>query len=129
MPRSPRSQNPEHTRYKIKHQISTATGKNSSIHAPTSLLLLFIRYDRLFPSLQQVQLTHWRHNRYTGAAKLARRQRSEKKCGPRERGRKLKHRATRRERGGCFAHLFLLFYTTLIRLLNEILVRLGSPGY
>ena len=49
----------------------------------------------------------------SGAAKLARRQRGQKNCGPRERGRKLDHRAARFERGGSavvvFAHFFLLF--------------------
>ena len=34
-----------------------------------------------------------------GATKLARRQRGEKNCGPRERGRKLEHRAARSQRG------------------------------
>ena len=55
----------------------------------------------------------------SGAAKLARRQRGEKKCGPRERGRKLNHRAERFERGGsgviAFAYFFLLFlYNTCV---------------
>ena len=35
----------------------------------------------------------------SGAAKLARRQRGEKKFGPRQRGRKLEHRAARSQRG------------------------------
>ena len=51
----------------------------------------------------------------SGALKLARRQRGEKKCGTRERGRKLEHRAARSQRNRSavvvFAHFFFLFYT------------------
>ena len=53
----------------------------------------------------------------SGAAKLARRQRGEKNCDPRERGRKLEHRAARSQHGSSavvvFAHSFLLFYTKI----------------
>ena len=49
----------------------------------------------------------------SGTAKLARRQRGEKKWGPRKRGRKLDHHAARFKRGGSavvvFAHFFLIF--------------------
>ena len=42
---------------------------------------------------------------HSGAAKLARRQRGEKKCDPREHGRKLEHR-------WLFCSLFLFFFNT-----------------
>ena len=45
----------------------------------------------------------------SGAAKLARRQRGDKKCDPRERGRKLEHCAARSQRSGCFCSLFSSF--------------------
>ena len=49
----------------------------------------------------------------SGAAKLARSQRGDKKCGPRECGRKLEHRVDRsqRDEGAVVdsAHFFLLF--------------------
>ena len=55
----------------------------------------------------------------SGAAKLARRQRGEKICSPRQRGRKLEHRAARSQRGEgavvVFVHFFLLFlYNTYV---------------
>ena len=41
----------------------------------------------------------------SSAAKLARRQRGEKKCSPRESGRKLEHRAAWSQRGGFLSAL------------------------
>ena len=57
----------------------------------------------------------------SGAAILAWRQRGQKKCGPRQRGRKFERRAARSQRDGSavtfFAHLFLIFiYNTYLAL-------------
>ena len=48
-----------------------------------------------------------------GAAKLARRQRGEKKCSPRERGRKLEHRERSAVVVFFFLKMFFFFYTIL----------------
>ena len=55
----------------------------------------------------------------SGAAKLVRRKCGEKKCAPRERGRKLEHRATQSQHGASgvvdFDHFFPLFlYNTYV---------------
>ena len=52
----------------------------------------------------------------SGAAKLGRRQRGEKKCSLRERGRKLEHCAARSQRGGRVVILltFFFFFYTII---------------
>ena len=49
---------------------------------------------------------------FSGAAKLARRQREEKKCSPRERGRKLEHRAASVARWLFLLTFFFVFYAT-----------------
>ena len=50
-------------------------------------------------------------------------QRGEKKCDPRQRGRKLEHRAARFQRGGCFCSPFSSFSTQYLRLLSAGLAR------
>ena len=68
-------------------------------------------------------------------AKLARRQRGEKKCSPRECGRILEHRAAQSQRGGSAVvgstYFFLLFYTILTSTERgaSAVENLGSPRY
>ena len=52
----------------------------------------------------------------SSTAILERRQRGEKKCGPRQRGRKFDHCAAWREYGDCFCSLFSSFYIQHLRL-------------
>ena len=66
----------------------------------------------------------------SGAAKLARRQRVEKKCSPRQRGRKLDHRAARAR--WLFLSTFLFFSYTILTSTERgasAVENLGSPRY
>ena len=56
----------------------------------------------------------------SSAAKLAWSQRSEKKCTPRDRGRKLEHRAVH---SGCFCPLFSSFSIQNLHLMSAVLAR------